>query len=123
MTRNTVPDKHCLVLEVTMNDPVLGGAADKPPSFEGEAKVEVFGKRPSSRSMFRYIRPTLWGLLVVYLVIFLLANRQQVNVNFVFFQAEAPLIVALLVSHIIGIVVGGGVLMVKGRRDRNRHRS
>jgi uncharacterized integral membrane protein len=73
--------------------------------------------------MFRYIRPTLWGLLVVYLVIFLLANRQQVNVNFVFFQAEAPLIVALLVSHIIGIVVGGGVLMVKGRRDRNRHRS
>ena len=73
--------------------------------------------------MFRYIRPTLWGLLVAYLVIFLLANRQQVNVNFVFFQAEAPLIVALLVSHIIGIVVGGGVLMVKGRRDRNRHRS
>ena len=65
----------------------------------------------------------MWGLLVVYLVIFLLANRQQVNVNFVFFQAEAPLIVALLVSHIIGIVVGGGVLMVKGRRDRNRHRS
>lgn len=106
-----------------MNDPVLGGAADKPPSVEGEAKVEVFGKRPSSRSMFRYIRPTLWGLLLVYLLIFLLVNRQQVPVNFVFFQVEAPLVVALLVSHIIGIVVGGGLLMLKGRRDRNRHRS
>jgi uncharacterized integral membrane protein len=105
-----------------MNDPVLGGAADKPPGVEGESKVEVFGKPPSARSMFRYIRPTLWGLLLVYLLIFLLANRQQVNVNFVFFQANAPLIVALLVSHIIGIVVGGGALMVKGRRDRNRHR-
>ncbi len=106
-----------------MNDPVLGGAADKPASVEGEVKVEVFGQRPSSRAMFRYIRPTLWGLLLMYLLIFLLVNRQQVNVNFVFFQANAPLIVALLVSHVIGIVVGGGALMVKGRRDRNKHRA
>lgn len=106
-----------------MNDPVLGSAADEPSALSGEAKVEVFGKRPSSRAMFRYIRPTLWGLLLVYLLIFLLINRQQVPVNFVFFQVDAPLVVALLVSHIIGIVVGGGALMVKGRRDRNKHRA
>ncbi len=81
-------------------------------------KDEVFGKAPSARRMTHYIRPTLWVIVLVYVVIFLLLNRAKTQINFLFFTAEAPLIVALLVMFILGIVVGGGILMLRSRRDR-----
>lgn len=79
---------------------------------------DVFGTPPSSRSMVRYIRPTLWGLLIVYVVIFLLLNRAPTQINFLFFSAQAPLFIALLIVLIIGIVVGGGGMILHGRRQR-----
>ncbi len=106
-----------------MSDPIRGNADGDPHVVtpqSGNADRDVFGKAPSARSMTAYIKPTLYVILVVYVVLFFLLNRQQVPVNFLFFSANAPLIVALLIAHIIGIVVGGGALIIKGRRDRKR---
>jgi uncharacterized integral membrane protein len=83
---------------------------------EGPRKVETFGNRPPARSMLRYIKPTLWGLLIAYVVIFLLINRDPTEVNFLFFSATAPLVVALLVIFVLGVVVGVGGVLLRDRR-------
>ena len=86
------------------------------PSGQGEHKVEVFGKAPSPKKMTHYIRPTLWGIVVVYSVVFLLVNRASTRINFIFFEAEVPLIVALFVAIVLGFLVGAGLVM---RRHHN----
>ncbi|MFI0432594.1 MAG: lipopolysaccharide assembly protein LapA domain-containing protein [Candidatus Nanopelagicales bacterium] len=80
--------------------------------------AEVYGRNPSARKMTAYIKPTLWGILIVYVVLFLLMNRDSTQINFVFFEATAPLVVALLVVFVIGLLVGGGLIMFRSRRDQ-----
>lgn len=100
-----------------MDQPTSGAPWGNPASAAGGQRVETFGNRPPARSMMRYIKPTLWGLLILYVVLFLLLNRAPTEVNFLFFSATAPLVVALLVIFLLGIIVGiGGVLM----RDRRK---
>ncbi|MDQ1250756.1 MAG: LapA family protein [Actinomycetota bacterium] len=98
-----------------MAEPSDGSGAEA-----GGRRVDTFGNRPSSRAMTRYIKPTLWGLLVGYVVIFLLINRDPTEVNFLFFSATAPLVVALLVIFVLGVVVGGGGVMMRDRRKTAR---
>ncbi|TXH40827.1 MAG: LapA family protein [Actinobacteria bacterium] len=83
-----------------------------------DPNAEVYGRNPSARKMTAYIKPTLWGILIVYVVLFLLMNRDSTQINFVFFEATAPLVVALLVVFIIGLLVGGGLIMFRSRRDK-----
>jgi uncharacterized integral membrane protein len=103
--------------------PPPDGAPKRPASGAGGgsaagtgAPVQVFGKRRSSRSMVKYIKPTLWGLLVLYVVLFLFANRDTTEVNFLFFSAEAPLVIALLVVFALGLVIGGGAVLLHSRK-------
>ena len=106
-----------------MSDPIRGNADGDPHVVTpetGNVDRDVFGQVPGARGMTAYIKPTLYVILIAYVIIFFLLNRQQVPVNFLFFSANARLIDALVISHIIGIVVGGGALMIKGRRDRKR---
>lgn len=91
------------------------GAGGGAPSGKS-APVHVYGKRRSSRSMVKYIKPTLWGLLVLYVVLFLFANRDTTEVNFLFFSAEAPLVIALLVVFALGLVIGGGAVLLRNRK-------
>lgn len=97
-------------MDTPSND--AGGAAGQ--------RIDTFGKPPSNRSMTRYIKPTLWGLLILYVVLFLLANRTTTEVNFLFFSAEAPLVIALLVMFVLGVVVGGGAVMMRGRSGKSK---
>ena len=66
--------------------------------------------------MTRYIRPTLWGIVVVYAVVFLLVNRASTRINFIFFEAEVPLIVALFVAIVLGFLVGAGLMMRRSHK-------
>jgi len=52
------------------------------------------------------VRLVVLALLVLYALIFVLMNRDDVEVSFVFFTATAPLIVALVLVGLIGAVAG-----------------
>jgi uncharacterized integral membrane protein len=60
------------------------------------------------------------GLVVAYLVAFLLSNRDEVNVSFVAFDANTSLVVALLVTGVLGFVFGWSVSTMRHRRRRGR---
>lgn len=86
----------------------------------GGPHAEVYGQPRPARSMTKYIRPTLWGLLTLYAAAVLFANRDSVEVNFIFFTARAPLVIALGVMFIVGALVGIGALMMRDRRKGKR---
>jgi uncharacterized integral membrane protein len=49
-----------------------------------------------------------WGLgvVVVLAIIFIAQNSQSVRVKFLFFDASMPLIFALLIATILGVIIG-----------------
>jgi uncharacterized integral membrane protein len=63
-----------------------------------------------------------WGLavLVVLVIIFIALNSQRVTVDFLFFDASMPLIFALLITTVLGIVIGYvGPIVRRHRRERS----
>jgi uncharacterized integral membrane protein len=52
--------------------------------------------------------PKFWLTLIVILVglIFIAVNSQKVTVDFIIAEAEAPLVVALLISAALGFIIG-----------------
>ena len=66
-------------------------------------------------------RRIVLGVIVVYLVIVVLANRNQVAVNFVFFKTEASLFVVLLLAIGLGFAAGWLFDDVRARRRRGRN--
>jgi uncharacterized integral membrane protein len=65
-------------------------------------------------------RRIILGIVLVYIVVVVLANRNQVAVNFVFFKTEASLFVVLLLAIAVGFVVGW---LFEDLRDRRRQRA
>jgi uncharacterized integral membrane protein len=66
-----------------------------------------------------------WGLVivgavVVYAVLFVLFNDDSVEVSFVFFSAEASLVVALALAVALGFLLGFFVEALRTRRRRER---
>jgi uncharacterized integral membrane protein len=57
-------------------------------------------------------QPKLWGtivllgLLIAYVIYFIAANDEEVAVQFLFFEAETSLIWVILLSLVLGVVVG-----------------
>jgi uncharacterized integral membrane protein len=49
-----------------------------------------------------------WGLgvLVILVIIFIALNAQKVTVDFLFFETSMPLIFALAITTVLGIVIG-----------------
>jgi uncharacterized integral membrane protein len=64
-------------------------------------------------------RRIILGVIALYLLIIVLANRNQVAVNFVFFKTEASLFVVLLLAIALGFVAGW---LFDDVRDRRRRR-
>lgn len=64
-------------------------------------------------------RRIILGVVLVYVVIVVLANRNQVAVNFVFFKTEASLFVVLLLAIGLGFVAGW---LFDDLRDRRKQR-
>lgn len=65
-------------------------------------------------------RRIILGAILLYLLIIVIANRNQVAVNFVFFKTEASLFVVLLLAIALGFVVGWLFDDVRDRRRRRR---
>ena len=61
---------------------------------------------PTSASSGR--GPKFWLLLVAILVgiIFIAANFEETEINFIVAKAEAPLVVALLITGALGFIIG-----------------
>ncbi len=65
-------------------------------------------------------RRIILGVIVVYVLILVLANRNAVAVNFVFFKTEASLFVVLLLAIGLGFLAGWLFDDVRDRRRRRR---
>lgn len=87
---------------------------EEPVSPEG-ADAE---RPPGERRVFT--RLVLLLLVVAYAVAFVLENRRQVNVHFVFATARVSLIWLILLSIALGVIVGR-LLPQLYRRRRRRH--
>ncbi|MFL5893242.1 MAG: lipopolysaccharide assembly protein LapA domain-containing protein [Solirubrobacterales bacterium] len=62
-----------------------------------------------------------WGLgiVVVLVIIFIAQNSQSVRVKFLFWDASAPLIFALLITTLVGVAIGYVAPIVRRhRRER-----
>jgi uncharacterized integral membrane protein len=83
-------------------------------------------RRPTidSAELHETWQPRLWGvliglaLLVAYVIAFILQNRKQVNLHFVFATASVSLIWLILLSLLIGVL--GGLLLSQLYRRRYR---
>lgn len=60
------------------------------------------------------------GIVVVVAVIFALQNSDDTTMEFLFFKATVPLSVVIVVSMILGAVIGWFVGVMRRRRKRNR---
>ena len=82
------------------------GHGSKSPAGEPYGKIEP----PKANDLRRYIKPGLWAILGIYVLLFVLKNKEDVNIDFVFFSAAVPLIWILL-----GLLVVGGLLTLGGQ--------
>jgi uncharacterized integral membrane protein len=65
-----------------------------------------------------YVRLILLGLLITYAIAFVLENRKQVSLHFVFATASVSLVWLILLSLALGLV--GGILLAQLERRRRR---
>ncbi|NQU38075.1 MAG: LapA family protein [Actinobacteria bacterium] len=63
-----------------------------------------------------YIKPVLWTLVAIYVIVFVFLNRDTVEINFVFFGASVPLIFVLGGMALIGAGLTVGVMVLTSRR-------
>ena len=62
----------------------------------------------------------LVGAALVYLLAFGLLNTASVEVSFVVFRTDTPLIVVMAISAILGLIIGlGAAYMLRRRRRRS----
>ena len=81
------------------NDPL---AADSPSTSKRDA-----------RDIARLVG---FGLGLVFLIAFIIANSASVRVHFVFFDSRASLIWVILVSALLGVLVDRLVILLRKRR-------
>jgi uncharacterized integral membrane protein len=74
---------------------------------------------PSKKSPWTARRIVL-GVIVLYLLLVVLANRDRVAVNFLFFKTEASLFVVLLLAIALGFVAGWLFDDLRARRRRGK---
>jgi uncharacterized integral membrane protein len=65
-------------------------------------------------------RRIVLGVVGLYVLIVVLANRHSVDVNFVFFKTSASLFVVLLLAIAFGFVIGWLFDDIRERRKRRR---
>jgi len=65
-------------------------------------------------------RRIILGVIAVYALVVVLANRNQVAVDFVFFKTEASLFVVLVLAIALGFVAGWLFDDLRDRRKRRR---
>ena len=68
-----------------------------------------------------YLRLVLLVLVLAYVIAFVLENRKQVHLHFVFGTASVSLVWLILLSLALGVV--GGILLAQLERRRRRRRA
>jgi uncharacterized integral membrane protein len=66
------------------------------------------------------VRRIVLGVILLYLLLVVIANRGQVAVNFLFFKTEASLFVVLLLAIALGFVAGWLFDDLRARRRRSK---
>ncbi|MEZ5115730.1 MAG: LapA family protein [Candidatus Nanopelagicales bacterium] len=98
----------------------MGYVEDEQP--KDSAPSVNFSGRPEPLEWRKYVKPTLWGLLALYAVIFVLLNREPVTVKFVFFEAQIATFWLLLFAMVLGAGLSEGVRLLVRRRRRHEER-
>lgn len=101
-----------------MND-VPGGpdGRPEPASAAVQGKPRPVGQPPEANWRL-YARIFIWVVVAVIAVLFVVRNSQSVPINFVFFEVNAPLFVALIVALLLGMLLGGTGAWWSARRRR-----
>jgi uncharacterized integral membrane protein len=73
--------------------------------------------KPKKRGNAKLIVAAIAAVLAI---VFVVINTNQVEINFLFFKVTAPLLVALIVSMLLGFIVG--LIFPKLRADRSDSR-
>ena len=64
-----------------------------------------------------YIKPAVWTLIALYVIIFVFINRDSVTINFMFAKAIVPMIFVLIGMAFIGAGLCAGVIVFSRRRE------
>jgi uncharacterized integral membrane protein len=70
-----------------------------------------------------YLRLIVLGLLVAYAIAFILENRGQVRVHFVFATASVSLVWLILLAIGVGLLLGILLAQLERRRRRRSHQT
>jgi uncharacterized integral membrane protein len=89
---------------------------DLPSKKSLESTGDNYGFRVNGRVL-------LGGLLAIVLVVFILSNRQDVAIEFLFMEFTLPLWVTLTVTALLGFVVGTLAVFVRRRQRRKARRA
>jgi uncharacterized integral membrane protein len=71
-------------------------------------------------------QPGLWsrliaiGLIVAYLILFIVLNTHRVKISFVFTSTRVPVVLAILVALVLGVVLGVFASQLHRYRMRRR---
>jgi uncharacterized integral membrane protein len=77
--------------------------------------VRAEGKQKSSLASGRLI---VTGLVILALVLFVGQNTKSVDIQWLFFEGDAPLWLMLVLAALAGAVIGWGVSVTLRRRHR-----
>lgn len=91
-----------------------GGAP--PPAQPGTAPPGYQPKTPWTA----YIKPVIWTVVALYVIVFVFLNRASISINFVFFETEVPLIFVLVGMTLIGAGLAAGVMVMTRRRSAKK---
>lgn len=75
--------------------------------------MEQSSTKPKKRGNVKLVVALLAAALAI---VFVIINTNQVEINFLFFKVTAPLLVALIVSMLLGFIVG--LIFPKLRADK-----
>ncbi|TAK68849.1 MAG: LapA family protein [Actinomycetota bacterium] len=85
----------------------------------GKPAPTPFGS-PPPLDWKRWIKPTLWGLLALFTLLFILTNRETAEVHFVFFTAAMPTVWLLVFTLALGALLSEGARFWLRRRKSRR---
>lgn len=91
----------------------VGGVNDLPSKKALESTGENYGFRLNGRQLI--------GILAaIVLLLFILSNRQEVTVEFLFLDFTTPQWVVLAVTGLLGAAVGAGIVARRAKRKARR---
>lgn len=87
---------------------------------EGQAEDKAggtvhFGGKPAPPNWRRYLRIAIWGVVAVFMAIFLLSNSRETTVDLVFVEVQMPLFLVLFGTLLVGMFLGAGLWHFRNR--------